>query len=288
MRLVTSVADVQAWRSERPGSVGLVPTMGYLHAGHLALLEAARRENERVAASLFVNPTQFGPEEDLDRYPRDLERDHRLLEEAGCDLLFAPSAEEMYPAGFATVVDVGPVGAPLEGERRPGHFRGVATVVLKLLGIFQPDRAYFGQKDAQQLAVIRRLVRDLNVPVEVRACATVRECDGLALSSRNTYLSPEERQAAPVIYRALCAARDRWEAGERRGEVLHQTMVDVLATEPQVRVDYASAVDAETFQDVVEVTGSALLCVAAALGRTRLIDNLPLVEEPIHRRTNTP
>jgi pantoate--beta-alanine ligase len=176
---------------------------------------------------------------------------------------------------------VGPVAAPLEGDRRPGHFRGVATVVLKLLGIFTPDRAYFGQKDAQQLAVIRRLVRDLNVPVEVRACPTTRESDGLALSSRNTYLSPEERQAAPVIYRALCAARDRWDAGERRGEFLRRTMTEVLATEPRIRVDYASAVDPETFREVEEATGPLLLCVAARLGRARLIDNLPLEATPV-------
>jgi pantoate--beta-alanine ligase len=276
MNLVTTVVEVRAWRAGSAGSLGLVPTMGYLHAGHLSLLAAARRENRRVGATVFVNPTQFGPQEDLDRYPRDLARDRRLLEEAGCDLLFAPSVEEMYPAGFASSIDVGPVAAPLEGGRRPGHFRGVATVVLKLFHIFTPDRAYFGQKDAQQLAVIRRLVRDLNVPVEVRACPTAREGDGLALSSRNSYMSPEERRAAPVLYRALCAARDRWDAGERRGEVLRRTMVDALAAEPLARVDYASAVDPETFREAEDAAGPLLLCVAAWLGRTRLIDNLLL------------
>ena len=276
MRLVTTVPEVRVWRANSADSVGLVPTMGYLHAGHLSLLAAARGENRRVAATVFVNPTQFGPQEDLDRYPRDLERDRRLLADAGCDLLFAPSVQEMYPAGFASSVDVGPVAAFLEGERRPGHFRGVATIVLKLFGIFTPDRAYFGQKDAQQLAVIRSLVRDLNVPVEVRACPTVREGDGLALSSRNSYLSLEERRAAPVLHRALCAARDRWDAGEREGSVLRRAMADVLATEPRVRVDYASAVDPGTFLEVEEATGPLLLCAAVWIGRTRLIDNLAL------------
>ncbi len=206
--------------------------MGYLHAGHLSLVAAARRENERVAATLFVNPTQFGPAEDFTRYPRDLARDQALLASAGCELLFAPAVSEMYPAGVETTIDVGSVAVPLEGERRPGHFRGVATVVMKLLQIATPDRAYFGDKDAQQLAVIRRLVADLNVPVEIRGCPIVREVDGLAMSSRNTYLSPEERSAATVLVRALEAAEARWSAGERRGASLQRAMQEVLGREP--------------------------------------------------------
>jgi len=250
--------------------------MGYLHAGHLALVERARRENERLAVSLFVNPTQFGPTEDLARYPRDLDRDRGLLGAAGCDLLFVPTAAEMYPQGHATTVDVGPLAARLEGERRPGHFRGVATVVLKLFGILQPRRAYFGQKDAQQLAVVRALVRDLDLPVEVIGCPTVREADGLALSSRNAYLSAEERRAAPVLHRALLAARERWAAGEHAAEALRSAMRRVLDAEPLARTDYVSVADPRTFAEFETLEGPALASLAVFLGRTRLIDNLVL------------
>jgi pantoate--beta-alanine ligase len=283
VKTVTTIREVRAWRRDGRGSVGLVPTMGYLHAGHLSLVDAARRENNRVAASLFVNPAQFGPTEDLACYPRDLDRDTRLLEAAGCELLFAPTVEAIYPAGFQTSVDVGTVAAPLEGERRPGHFRGVATVVLKLFGIFHPDRAYFGAKDAQQLAVIKKMVRDLDVPVDVRACPTVREADGLAMSSRNVYLTPEERRAAPVLHRALLAGRDRWTAGERDAETLRQTVRAVLAEEPQVRVDYVSVSDRETCQELETVAGPALLSLAAFLGKARLIDNVVVGDEPASR-----
>jgi pantoate--beta-alanine ligase len=268
---------VRAWRAGLPGEVGLVPTMGFLHEGHVSLVERARRENARVAVSLFVNPTQFGPGEDLARYPRDLERDRALLQAAGCDLLFVPTAEEMYPAGSQTTVDAGAVAAPLEGERRPGHFRGVATVVLKLLNIAQPQRAYFGEKDAQQLAVIRRLVRDLDVPVEVVGCPTVREPDGLAKSSRNAYLDPDDRRAAPVLYRALSVARDAWERGERSPAILRALMTSVLATEPRARVDYVSAADPSSFAELAEPTnGPVLLSMAVKVGRARLIDNVVL------------
>jgi pantoate--beta-alanine ligase len=276
MKVVTTIGEVRRWREEATGRVGLVPTMGALHAGHLSLVEAARRENDRVVVTVFVNPTQFGPHEDYTRYPRDLETDATLLAGAGADLLFAPSVEEMYPPGTQTVVDAGPVAVPLEGERRPGHFRGVATVVVKLLGIATPDRAYFGEKDAQQLAVIRRLVADLNVPVEIRACPIVREADGLALSSRNAYLSPEERKAAPVLYRALREAESLWRAGERDGDALRRAMAATLATEPRVRVDYASAADPATFREVGTATGPVHLLVAAFVGKARLIDNLRL------------
>ena len=276
MRLATTIREVQEWRHARSGSVGLVPTMGYLHAGHLSLLERARRENERVAASIFVNPLQFAPGEDLARYPRDIERDRALLTGAGCDLVFTPSVEEMYPPGHSTAVDVGPVAAPLEGERRSGHFRAVATVVLKLLGIFEPTRAYFGQKDAQQLAVIRALVRDLDVTVDVVGCPTVREPDGLALSSRNSYLGPEQRAAAPTLYRALQAARAVWSGGEREAKALRGAMRRVLEAEPLARTDYVSVADPVTFRELETLDGPALLSLAVFLGRARLIDNLLL------------
>ena len=277
MKTVTTIAEVRAWRAERTGSLGLVPTMGYLHAGHLSLVTAARRENERVAATLFVNPTQFGPAEDFTRYPRDLARDRALLASAGCELLFAPAVSEMYPAGVETTIDVGSVAVPLEGERRPGHFRGVATVVMKLFQIATPDRAYFGDKDAQQLAVIRRLVADLNVPVEIRGCPIVREVDGLAMSSRNSYLSPEERSAATVLVRALEAAETPWSAGERRGPSLQRAMQEVLGREPRARTDYAVAADPDTFRPVDQASGPVLLLLAVFIGRTRLIDNRLLV-----------
>jgi pantoate--beta-alanine ligase len=276
MIIAPRIEEVRAWRRAVHGEVGLVPTMGYLHEGHLSLVERARRESAAVAASLFVNPTQFGPSEDLARYPRDFERDRRLLEAAGCDLLFAPEPPEMYPAGFDTFVDVGPVAAPLEGERRPGHFRGVATVVLKLLNVVQPHRAYFGQKDAQQLAVLRKLVADLDVPVALVACPTVREPDGLALSSRNSYLTPEERRAAPVLHRALTAARERWLAGERDADALRQAMRDVLDAEPLARTDYVSVAHADTLQELSRAEPPALLSMAVFLGKARLIDNVRL------------
>jgi pantoate--beta-alanine ligase len=277
MKTVTTIAEVRAWHRETGGTVGLVPTMGYLHEGHLSLVRRARAENDRVASSLFVNPTQFGPHEDLARYPRDLPRDQEMLAGAGCDLLFVPSVEEMYPRGSETVVDVGAVSAPLEGERRPGHFRGVATVVLKLFGIFEPTRAYFGEKDAQQLAVIERMVRDLDVPVAVVRCPTVREPDGLAMSSRNKYLDATQRQAAPVLYRALQAAAARWRAGERRTVALREAMLDVLAKEPRARVDYASVADPATFRERADgAETAALLLLAVHVGPARLIDNLRL------------
>jgi len=250
--------------------------MGFLHAGHISLLRQARAENAQVAASIFLNPTQFGPHEDLAGYPRDLDRDRALLESAGCDLLFVPGVEEMYPAGFDTFVEVGAVASPLEGERRPGHFRGVATVVLKLFGIFEPTRAYFGQKDAQQLAVIRRVVRDLDVPVQVVGCPIVREADGLALSSRNSYLEPEDRRAAVVLYRALESARAAFTAGQRRAEPLRAVMRSVLAAESRARTVYVSVADPDSFRELSTVKGPALLLLAAWVGRARLIDNLLL------------
>lgn len=276
MRVVHTIAEARAVRRALPGTWGFVPTMGYLHEGHLSLVRRARAENDRVAVSIFVNPTQFGPHEDYARYPRDLERDLRLLEPLGVDLVFIPSVEEMYPPGFQTWVIVEEVSRPLEGASRPGHFRGVATVVAKLFNILQPDRAYFGQKDAQQTVVIRRMVQDLNIPVEIVICPTVREPDGLAMSSRNSYLNPEERRAATVLFRALQAAKARYEAGERDAERLREAMREVIRAEPLARIDYVSVAHPETLQELERVEGPALLSLAVYIGTTRLIDNLML------------
>jgi pantoate--beta-alanine ligase len=276
--VLTTVGEVRAWRAARAGSVGFGPTMGYLHEGHLSLVRRARSENERVAASIFVNPAQFGPGDDLASYPRDLQRDLALLSDAGCDMTFTPSPGELYPSGFQTWVEVGAVAEPLEGARRPGHFRGVATVVLKLFGIVQPTRAYFGQKDAQQLAVVRAMVRDLDVPVEVVGCPTVREADGLAMSSRNVYLGPEDRAAAPVLHRALLAAQAAWRAGERDAERLRQAMLGVLATEPRADVDYVSVAVPATMAELVAVRDGAVASLAVRIGPARLIDNVLLEE----------
>ena len=274
--LTTNTATTQATLAgSRP--LGLVPTMGALHEGHLALVRRARGENAAVAVSIFVNPTQFGPREDLDTYPRDMERDLALLEAEGVDLVYAPTLEEVYPPGFDTWVEPGALGNMLEGAVRPGHFRGVATVVAKLFGVVRPDRAYFGQKDGQQLAVIRQLVRDLNLGVEIVAVPTVRAADGLALSSRNAYLTPEERQAAPVIYRALRRAEELWQAGETDGETLREAVRAVLEGEPLLgNIDYVSVADATTLVELERVDRPAMVAMAVRLGKTRLIDNVVL------------
>ncbi len=275
MRVVDTIAAVRAARRDF-GSLGLVPTMGFLHAGHLSLVERARAECAATAVSIFVNPTQFAAGEDLATYPRDMPRDLALLEEAGVDLVFTPSPAEMYPPGFATRIDAGPVAEPLEGAHRPGHFAGVATVVAKLFNIVQPTRAYFGQKDAQQTLVIRQMVRDLDMPVEIVVAPTVREESGLALSSRNTHLDASQRVMAPVLYRALSEVRRRFEAGERDAETLRTLMRDVLATEPGIEIDYVSIADPQTLQELTSVGDGALASLAAHVGRTRLIDNIPL------------
>lgn len=276
MQVVQTVSEARASRRSLPGSWGLVPTMGFLHEGHLALVQAARLENDHVAVSIFVNPTQFGPTEDLAAYPRDLERDLRRLDELGVELVWTPPAEEVYPAGFQTYVTVEDVARPLEGAARPTHFRGVATVVAKLFNVFQPDRAYFGQKDAQQAVVIRQMARDLAFPLEVVVRPTVRERDGLAKSSRNTYLTPEQRAAAPVLYRALSNARRCWSEGERDGERLRRVMLDALNAEPLAHVDYVSAADPRTLAELGRAENGALLSMAVRIGRARLIDNLLL------------
>jgi pantoate--beta-alanine ligase len=277
MHLFRTIAELRVWRSQQASrSVGFVPTMGYLHEGHLALVRRARAENETVVVSIFVNPLQFGPQEDYDRYPRDLDRDLYFLEREGVDAVFAPSVSEMYPSGFSTAVVVtGPIAERLEGEARPGHFRGVATVVTRLFGLVQPQRAYFGWKDAQQVLVVQRLVQDLALPVDIVPLPTVREADGLAMSSRNVYLSPGERVAASAIPRALFAALERFRSGERAAAALRELVRRTLTTTP-VRLEYVSVSDLETFQEVEYVERPALLLVAAWIGTTRLIDNVLL------------
>lgn len=279
MIVCETLDELRRARRALASPLGLVPTMGYLHQGHLSLVRLARQECSSVAVSIFVNPTQFGPHEDLAAYPRDLPRDLELLEAEGADLVWTPSASTMYPAGSQTHVEVERVSQGLEGARRPGHFRGVATVVAKLFHAFEPQRAYFGQKDAQQVAVIRRMTADLDFPVEIVVGPTVRDPDGLALSSRNSYLSPAERRAAPVLYRALTAARKAFDAGERRADGLRQAMEATLAAEPLARVQYVSAADPETLEELQGEVDRALLSMAVFLGETRLIDNL-VVEVP--------
>jgi pantoate--beta-alanine ligase len=257
--------------------LGFVPTMGALHAGHLSLVRAARERCDVVAASIFVNPTQFAPHEDFSQYPRSLERDCELLEREGVDLLFAPSTEEMYPPGAATWVEVAGLSDKLCGRSRPSHFRGVTTVVAKLFHIVVPDSAFFGQKDAAQLAIIRRMVRDLNFPVEIVGCPIVREPDGLAMSSRNAYLDPQQRQAALVLYRSLIRVQQHFAEGERNAARLIAAGAEVFSREPSARLDYFEIVDPETLDPVAQVDKAALVAVAAFLGTTRLIDNLVLV-----------
>jgi pantoate--beta-alanine ligase len=259
-----------------PQRLGLVPTMGALHAGHLSLVRAAKVQCEAVVVSIFVNPTQFGPTEDLARYPRPFDRDCELLEKEKVDIVFAPAVEEMYSKGETTWVSVDGLSDKLDGRSRPGHFRGVTTVVSKLFHIIQPDLAFFGQKDAAQVAVIRRMVRDLNFPVEIAVCPIVREPDGLAMSSRNAYLTPEERRRALVLNRSLREAEKKFAAGERNAAKLIAAARNVLAQEPDVRVDYFEIVDPNTLDPIERIAGTTLVAVAAYLGTTRLIDNVVL------------
>ncbi len=276
MRLIHSVADMASAREELERPLGLVPTMGALHDGHLSLVRRARSENASLVVTIFVNPTQFGPSEDLAAYPRDPERDLALLEAEGADLVFMPPPDEVYPAGYDTWISVERTSAPLEGEARPGHFRGVATVVCKLFNIVRPDRAYFGQKDAQQLQVIRRMNADLNLCVGITAMPTVRESDGLAMSSRNAYLSPEQRSAAPVLYATLQAAQQLYDGGVRQADTLRNAMQRVLAAEPLAVPDYVSVADPDTMAELELIEGAALASLAVRIGTTRLIDNVVL------------
>ena len=254
-------------------SVGLVPTMGYLHEGHKSLIDAARKENDRVVVSIFVNPMQFGPKEDLASYPRDLEKDAKLCEEAGVDLIFHPQPEEMYQPGFCSYVDMNGLTTELCGKSRPIHFRGVQTVVLKLFHIVTPDRAYFGQKDAQQLAVVKRMVRDLNVGTQIIGCPIIREEDGLAKSSRNTYLNEKERQAALVLSRSLNAGKALVEAGETDAQAVRKAITQEIDKEPMAKIDYVDVVDFDTITPIEIIQGSVLVAIAVYIGKTRLIDN---------------
>jgi pantoate--beta-alanine ligase len=276
MILASSLEELRHARALLENPLGLVPTMGYLHQGHLSLVERARAECASVGVSIFVNPTQFGPNEDLNSYPRDLDKDLKLLDAAGVDLVWMPTPNIVYPPGFQTWIEVEGLTAPLEGAMRPGHFRGVTTVVAKLFNAFQPQRAYFGQKDAQQAAVIRRMTRDLDFPIDLVICPTVREPDGLAMSSRNAYLKPDERQAATVLFRALSAANAAYNSGERDAASLRALMTNIIQAEPLAKLQYVSCADYDTLEELQTVNAKALLSMAVYISKTRLIDNFVL------------
>lgn len=276
MMITTTLEELRSARSLLEGSVGLVPTMGFLHEGHLSLVRRAKAECQNAVVSIFVNPAQFGPTEDLSKYPRDLDRDFRLLEEVETELVWTPTPEVMYPPGFQTWVEVQEMARPLEGSQRPGHFRGVATVVAKLFNAVGPTKAYFGQKDAQQAAVIRQMTKDLNFPLDIVVCPTVREPDGLAMSSRNAYLDDAQRKAASVLFRALSAAKAAFDRGERDAESLKRTMRELIGREPLARIQYVSCADYDTLQELQRVTTKTLLSMAVFVGKTRLIDNFVL------------
>ncbi|MCL0089535.1 pantoate--beta-alanine ligase [Dehalococcoidia bacterium] len=276
MKVARTIPTMKEIRGELPEPVGFVPTMGYLHEGHLSLVRRARGENRSVAVSIFVNPTQFGPQEDFETYPRDAERDLTLLRQEGIDVVFVPEAEEMYPADFNSWIVVEGMTEMLEGASRPGHFRGVATVVAKLLNIVQPNRAYFGRKDAQQALVIEKMVNDLNMSPEIIVAPTVREPDGLAVSSRNVRLDPEERQAALVLWKSLSLAQQLRSGGERSADRIRQQMIALIEGEPRARIDYVSIADPESLRELDEIDRPALVSLAVRIGKTRLIDNVIL------------
>ena len=276
MQVVGPILEIRALRQKLSGTVGFIPTMGYLHEAHLALVKQARAENSAVIVSIYVNPAQFGPGEDFGAYPRDLNRDLELLRGEGVDIVFVPSDDEMYPAEFSSWVDVEKVTERLEGASRPGHFRGVATVVTKLFNIVQPSRAYFGQKDAQQVMVIKRMVADLNMGIEIVVVPTLRESDGLAMSSRNIYLSLKERQAATILFRALTLARQLTQGGEKDAGKIRRQMTSLIQKEPLAQIDYVSIADAETLEELSLLDRPALASLAVRIGKTRLIDNMPL------------
>jgi pantoate--beta-alanine ligase len=274
MRQVDTIEQLKAARQELNGRVGLVPTMGALHEGHLALVKAAREDTDHVIATIFINPTQFGPSDDFGAYPRNLERDLDMLERAGVEWVFTPTPDEIYPAGFQTFINVEVVATGLEGDRRPGHFKGVTTVVAKLFNLARPEMAYFGQKDAQQVVVLRRMARDLNFPVEIVVCPTVREPDGLAMSSRNAYLTMAQREAASVLYRALRETNKAYEQGERLPAVLRSIARRVLASEPLAEVDYVAVNDPHTLFGIHEATDKAILfSLVVKIGQPHLLDN---------------
>ncbi|MBA7634771.1 Pantothenate synthetase [subsurface metagenome] len=276
MKIIEKIDDMKRLRRQLAEPVGLVPTMGYLHEGHLSLVKRARAENPSVVVSIFVNPLQFGPQEDFDSYPRDTKRDLALLETEETDVVFMPSVAEMYPEQFNSWIEVGRVAERLEGASRPGHFKGVTTVCAKLFNIIQPTRAYFGQKDAQQAVVIKKMVADLNMNLEIVTTPTVREPDGLAVSSRNTYLNPHERQAAVVLYQALSLAQQLWSQGETDAQRLREEMIGLIQKQPLATIDYVSIADAETLDELEKVNPPALVSLAVKIGTTRLIDNIVL------------
>ena len=276
MQVVGPIFEIRALRQKISGTVGFVPTMGYLHEGHLALVKQARIENSVAIVSIYVNPAQFGPREDFGAYPRELNRDLELLRGEGVDIVFVPSDDEMYPPEFSSWVDVEKVTERLEGASRPGHFRGVATVVAKLFNIVQPTKAYFGQKDAQQVVVIKRMVADLNMGIEIVVVPTVRESDGLAMSSRNIYLGPREREAATILFEALTLARRLWQGGEKDAGKMRRQMTSLIQKEPLAQIDYVSVADAETLEELNLIDRPALASLAVRIGKTRLIDNILL------------
>ena len=273
VHVTVTIPGMRRYRSILTEPVGFVPTMGYLHEGHLSLVREARVSNNSVVVSIFVNPAQFGPQEDFTSYPRDTDRDLALLAGEKADIVFIPSASDMYPERYGVYIDGGPVTERLEGTCRPGHFRGVNTVVAKLFNIVKPTRAYFGQKDAQQAVVIRKMASDLNMDVDIVTLPTVREEDGLAMSSRNTYLNPEERRAATVLYRSLCLAEQHWQSGEEKATRLRQEMTELIKSEPLARIDYVSIADMETLEEMETIEPPALVSLAVRIGKTRLIDN---------------
>ncbi|MFA5399570.1 MAG: pantoate--beta-alanine ligase [Dehalococcoidia bacterium] len=276
MNVVRSIAEMKKLRRQCKGSVGLVPTMGYLHEGHLELVRRAKSENPVAVATIFVNPTQFGPAEDFKSYPRDLDRDCALLDKVETDIVFVPSDKEMYPDGYDTWVEVRGITSKLEGKSRPTHFQGVTTVCNKLFNIIEPDKAYFGQKDAQQAFVIRKMVSDLNMNLEIVVCPTVRESDGLAMSSRNTYLTTEERPSAVALYKSLCLAKDMYDKGERDADAIKKAMNGLISAVPAAKIDYISIADTVRLDEVDVIRGRVLISLAVRLGKPRLIDNIIL------------
>jgi pantoate--beta-alanine ligase len=276
MIVIETIPDMAYLRNNLKEPVGFVPTMGFLHAGHMSLVRKARAENKTVVVSIYVNPTQFGPKEDLSKYPRDLPRDLAMLEKEGADVVFFPADKEMYPAGYDTWVTVDNLTKPLEGDSRPTHFRGVTTVVAKLFNIVHPTNAYFGQKDAQQVLVVKKMAADLNMNLKVIVCPTIREPDGLAMSSRNVYLTPEQRKTAPVLNRSLLLAKDLFTGGERDAAVILKKMTDLIQKEPLANIDYISISNTETLAELKIINKSALVSMAVRFGNTRLIDNIIL------------
>lgn len=276
MQVIKSIKETKQARRNLKGSMGFVPTMGYLHEGHLELVRRAKAENDNVAVSIFVNPSQFGPHEDLVSYPRNLQRDLSMLEKSKVDLVFTPEPRGMYPEGFNTWINVEEITSTLEGPARPGHFRGVATIVAKLFNVIEPTRAYFGQKDAQQLAVIQKMVTDLDINVEIVPVPTFREPDGLAMSSRNTYLSPEDRKAASILFKSLKLAQKLHNKGETSAEVIRNEMTALIQSESRAVIDYVSIANITTLKELEIIDGPALVSLAVKIGKTRLIDNITL------------